>query len=664
MPNFNKERIFNESPKKVLIREYDKLKTDYNRLNALKYKQLYCNASLSFILENSAYIYKEMYCGADFIIDIFNRFPLPYQLMERISYNILDYVNNIEKNENISEEQKEKLSELSGQIDKHVCAELNSIRLYNQMMEHSEFLNPYYDDAYKYLNNGDNIALESLKNWLHNPNNMYLMDVIKISINIPELHPDLYVYLKERYNDNSDTEEKCRVNTLMINTVSRMLTDSYFIDKIQNISNTNLRYALLSIGNVEEADEIKKTLVIEKASDDYIYSTAENAVNYVYDNKVYEEIFREENNKEKLNRLLCEKAIVDTSLSFLLMDNFSNDDAIRRNSIVETVCIESGNISDIPKDIITQIEILENVSKNLQKSIDEIITEKYFKPDGSVGDVVGNKIGKALSDDMFSQKKKVDDKKEKNDDDNEDNDNDDKEEDYYTPTHVPKASNISDSNKKQTDKYANASLDTDEFNSLFDESFMEKKDEDPDDISEAIKNARPDKKNIFRRIQNKALDANVKFKKTVANGKRNFVDVKNAGKAVVKIPNNVSASVKKQIEEWDELDDNKRKEYISRPGFRKKYFKALKIVISHYVAFLINPVLNVVLLISQHFSKTKDERIKNELVRELKAEIKVTEEKIEDAKAKDDKEQKYKLMRIKEKLDAEVVRIGTNSKYV
>ena len=84
----------------------------------------------------------------------------------------------------------------------------------------------------------------------------------------------------------------------------------------------------------------------------------------------------------------------------------------------------------------------------------------------------------------------------------------------------------------------------------------------------------------------------------------------------------------------------------------------------HYGAFAINPVLNIVLLICQKASHTKDVRIRNELIRELNAEIKVTEEKIEDAKSNGDNQQKYKLMRIRDKLQAEVTRVEANSKYI
>ena len=60
----------------------------------------------------------------------------------------------------------------------------------------------------------------------------------------------------------------------------------------------------------------------------------------------------------------------------------------------------------------------------------------------------------------------------------------------------------------------------------------------------------------------------------------------------------------------------------------------------------------------------RNKRLRNELTAELETEIAVTEEKINDASANGDQRQKYELIRIKKKLEAEKVRVSTNSKYI
>jgi hypothetical protein len=69
-------------------------------------------------------------------------------------------------------------------------------------------------------------------------------------------------------------------------------------------------------------------------------------------------------------------------------------------------------------------------------------------------------------------------------------------------------------------------------------------------------------------------------------------------------------------------------------------------------------------MMARHFSKKKNISMMNELARELNTEIKVTEAKIEDANANEDKTEKYRLMRIRDRLEAELTRVQTNSQYV
>ena len=63
-------------------------------------------------------------------------------------------------------------------------------------------------------------------------------------------------------------------------------------------------------------------------------------------------------------------------------------------------------------------------------------------------------------------------------------------------------------------------------------------------------------------------------------------------------------------------------------------------------------------------NKDRTLRLRNELTAELETEIAVTDEKINDANANGDQKQKYELIRIKKKLEAEKVRVATNSKYI
>lgn len=166
------------------------------------------------------------------------------------------------------------------------------------------------------------------------------------------------------------------------------------------------------------------------------------------------------------------------------------------------------------------------------------------------------------------------------------------------------------------------------------------------------------------RVQNKAMDIEAKQTKQLAEAKRKQTNLRNAVKAVTNIPKNVVDGIKGTLKGWERADDKRRKDYMVKPGFRKSIFKKLKLALTYgalaHVKLLFVPAFAII----RHFSKEKDARIKNELMREIQVEIDVCNEKINDANSNNDQKQKYELMRIKSQLEAELVRVKVNSKYV
>lgn len=648
VPELNKDRIFNESPKKVLIREFNNLKNDYTKMNALKYKSFYENESLSFILENSRYIFSEPIKGYDFYKSVITESILPFGKLDDEILKIDAYIH--ENSKSMSNTQKEMYDNLLSVMEKKSESTRYSSDLYSIMMENTESMTEIYDDIYEdaHLYGLDSI-IDPFDGIMECSGSINIMDAMNIGVRIPSLSSSLLSYLESAYVETPKTPEDYALNTYTSNVLSRMMKDKYFSEAISSLENMNLRHTISGLMNVSDSSLIENIVTESTTESDMRYSSPENSVNRIYESDSVSDLFEERNDEEKANRLLCEKAVVDINKAFTIMDYMITDnDRALKNSIVESVCIMSDEIERIPQTVSEHITMLESVSDTLQNEI-LTICEKYFTQDGGPSSVISHALGDRGSDTAQSIKKQKEEpyvpynKPETDTGNIPDTTNDDADDEESEKRNATK--------KRQTEKYANMKLD------------------ELEDIKEASKDEipelkAPEKRNIFQRIQNKALDANVKFKKKVANSRRKAVDARNAGKATAKIPMNITNSIKKTVGEWDEMDDNRRKEYIIKPGFRKKYFRALRLCIMHYGAFAINPVLNIVLAISQKASHSKDVRIRNELMRELQAEIKVTEEKIEDAKSNGDNQQKYKLMRIKDRLQAELTRVQSNSKYI
>ena len=175
---------------------------------------------------------------------------------------------------------------------------------------------------------------------------------------------------------------------------------------------------------------------------------------------------------------------------------------------------------------------------------------------------------------------------------------------------------------------------------------------------------KPKEKNLATKIQHSAMDKEAKQMKKSAIRKQKAQEILNAGKAVIQLPMNVVKSIGDVVGKIGKMDDKRRKDYIKEPGFRKKIFRNLKLAILYGTAAQIKLALVPVTMVIRHFSKDKNIRIRNELVRELNTEIKITDSKIEDANSADDKKEKYRLMRIRDELEAEMLRVKTNSKYI
>lgn len=174
----------------------------------------------------------------------------------------------------------------------------------------------------------------------------------------------------------------------------------------------------------------------------------------------------------------------------------------------------------------------------------------------------------------------------------------------------------------------------------------------------------PEPKNLSNKIQFNAMDKEVKWQQKNADRKQKGQELKNAAAAATAIPKNVMNDIKAQIREMDKADDERRKKYMTEPGFRKKAFRNLKLALLYGGTASVKLAFVPYVAFIRHLSKKKDRRIRNELVRELKTEIKVCEEKINDANARSDEQEKYRLIRIKDRLDAELARVKVNSKYV
>lgn len=222
-------------------------------------------------------------------------------------------------------------------------------------------------------------------------------------------------------------------------------------------------------------------------------------------------------------------------------------------------------------------------------------------------------------------------------------------------------------NKKYADMYkAYTEATTSEDDDFDDEDLEEDDDEDGPRQTEVDNNSKPvapKSGSVATNIQNKAMDKEAKYYKKSAERHVKGERIKGAAKAVTAVPRNMVSRLQAEVRKFDQMDDERRKNYMIKPGFRKKAFRKLKLAIMYGSAASIKLSLIIPLAICRHFSKEKDRRMRTELLHELETQIEVTNAKIADAEGRDRNEM-YHLIRVRSQLNKEKTRILTNSKYI
>ena len=190
-----------------------------------------------------------------------------------------------------------------------------------------------------------------------------------------------------------------------------------------------------------------------------------------------------------------------------------------------------------------------------------------------------------------------------------------------------------------------------------------KTDQNTNISKQRLKKAEAPSSDKMTNLQNKYMDKEIQQYKKMAEKEMKGLKTKNAVKAVTTLPLNILNKINSQIHSLDRMDDERRKKFMTEPGFRKNAVQNVKLAILYGTAASVKLSLIPVTMLLRHFSKEKDIRIRNELVRELETDVKITEEKINDASVNGNTTEKYRLMRIREQLKAEVVRVRINAKY-
>lgn len=574
----NKERILNENPYKRLRIGFENLKENYNESSALAYSELYKDKPLTFVMENSRYIFSEPYYGYGFYKNIIlgeNEFGIFHEYGNELE-KIRVYIS--ENEESMPASQKEMYEVLEKELSEKIDRMSNVILMAEYTMEDNPDNTPILcmlDALYEYTSATEekqeelDYVIEGVMEDLNDEKQflLYAPFVNQITHNSSIITKDM-----DRFYVTTESVESPIVFRDYIESVfvlSKLSQDDIYNEAVSSIGNQEF-HMIYDAYRKESAKEQIDALLTERVEEiDTGYTSPRNAINHMFENQYETELFRED------NELFKEKQY---------------------------------GLQKIAYDILSDMVLFEY--QHCKNTLDAIEGYNFFNEGVSIEEAYDTIL--RLTNDINDKLAP------------------------YTEAEEPEP-DIDDEISK----------------------ISEEMDEKP---SKKVK--APEAKNLANKVQFKAMDAEAKQMKKMAEKKQKGQEVKNAVKAVTNLPKNVINGIKDQIKKVDEKDTQRRKNYMTEPGFRKKAFRNLKLALLYGGAASIKLALVPVTGVFRHFSKQKDRRVRNELINEIETNIKICDEKISDANATGDNKAKYQLMRVKSELERERLRVRTNSKYI
>lgn len=595
---------------------------EYNKVSALKLHEYYGNGEYDKIILSSIRLLSnlsfETYYGTAYILKLLERCE---DKINPIFYRrLLDNQLEIQKIENkMTPEQRD----ITDKLTSFVATKVSGLKT---------FLDKYENGIYTDYCNMNILFVDG--DVIKDLNSLYDYIKSESTTSVSALYKYLYIALLHVPYEIVDLFESSDDDFIIVlsSTLKDLYKDEVIRNIIKNIPNFRIRTIITSLctGDYENNIVAENTKIITES--DMNIATP------------YDMVHRFDRNLEFDFMQMESKMDVRTS-------NLNNTKNIFESMITSRIITESYNDEDI-ENIISEITIVEDK-----------IMEGY---DGRINKVLAHSLGAIAKygeedDDVKAvQKLKKEEDRLKLEVEKEE---------LKDKIKNKKSSPKGTVSEEDIDKLLDESTDTFEENMILNKSISvsntdgSKKDDKDTDTSDN-KPVKKSSGNRLNKMSNKAIDADVKYQKAKASGKKIKDDVANVAKAGTKIPADVLNTVKSAINELDNMDDNKRKDYMLKPGFRKKYWKVLRLAITHGLFFAINPVLNIITIIATKISNKKDERIRTEFINELEAEIEICEKKIEDASMESNKSDKYKLMRVRKRLQQQLLRVKFNSEKI
>jgi len=615
------ERIINGTDRKKLIHAFEYLKENYSKVEAIKYQDLYKNQPLSFILENSDYIFPEGHRGYDFYKHIIENESIPYDQYDVQLEKVQTYIS--KHKDKMSSEQLTMYESLNDSLVTERNAKRNAIQLHDKMTgSTSKTAMNLYDVIYEGYNG---LITESE---MHNKVNNILtsdrcefMDVVNCLVPCDRFNSHLNAYIESCYTENAVNSTDISDNISMKNILERMMKDSLFNECVRSIKNPTLRYNLIGIAESSDTEVLESMLYERDCEYVPMFSTMENAIDVLYLDRLNEDRRISDAQPERLLRKESVLSIYETVSNFIAYDLDDNQQVYTGNDLGYQTLLESGCVD---KSVSATLDVMNDM---IAQSKNEYILESIGNKDGKPSKFIQDRQGEDIQDSKFDKKPE--------------NDRDDYGYDDDYENERPR-----NRSKKGKSKVVTKNEDDDS------------DDKDHDDVLN-----KPYPKAV-RGIETGIVSMNSKASKAMSSARNASNHTRAIARGLSEIPREIAGECKQLGNDLRTMDENRRKEWFLQPNNRVKTMSRINAILQYGVSATINPLLIPLMAFYRSHSRTKNRRLLNEMKVELTTEIKIMQMKIDDARASGDTKASYMLTRRKADFEYMLMKLNSNSKAV
>lgn len=338
MNNLDVSKIVNGTDKKALENAFIALKESYSEDSAKAYCEFYQDKPLSFILENSRYIFGEPSYGLPFYEHIINNHEMPFFCFETECEKIKDFLS--EFGVHMNPEQKKRFEVLESVLKEKMDTYHTEIMLESFLLskgEESEPITDYYDSLYVYRKGPDDEKGKSITMVNKSIDGLSpLSKILHVSKSSKDIGYSLLDTVKDAYAANVSDLKSFASNMESVLFMNRLKYSKPFTESVKLLTNANVYMELAKLCNNDVSDILVKESESIKSNQIPSTLSGTSAVNAIFESGVIDSFTKEIEDEEIFGFLQKKHAVYESCLE-LVQEEYNTcnntDDVLPETSI-------------------------------------------------------------------------------------------------------------------------------------------------------------------------------------------------------------------------------------------------------------------------------------------------------------------------------------------